>query len=59
MEVTDMTALQIKRSLEMDTILRAVALRMEQNAADRRKAEAAKASVNRRLAKGGRCLRVL
>ena len=54
-----MTALQIKRSLEMDTILRAVSPRMEQNAADRRKAETAKASVNRRLAKGGKCLRVL
>lgn len=54
-----MTALQLKRSLEMDTILRAVSPRMEQNAAARRKTEAAKASVNRGLAKGGKCLRVL
>nr|DAI30363.1 MAG TPA: hypothetical protein [Caudoviricetes sp.] len=54
-----MAALQIKRPLEMDTILRAVAPRMEQNAAERRKAEAAKASVNRELAKGGKWLRVL
>lgn len=54
-----MTALQIKRSLEMDTILRAVVPRMEQNAAERRKMEAAKASVNHGLAKGGKCLRVL
>lgn len=54
-----MTALQLKRSLEMDTILRAVSPRMEQNAADRRKAEAAKARVNRGLAKGGKRLCVL
>ena len=54
-----MTALQIKRSLEMDTILRAVAPRMEQNAAARRKREADKARVNHHLRRSGKALRLL